>query len=604
MPNAIEALNITMKFNMSKERIENLKEYVIKFAKRQLHYEEFIALEDVSFSVEKGDVFGIVGLNGSGKSTLLKIISGILKPSSGRVYVAGSVAPLIELGAGFDMELTARENIYLNGSVLGHSKRFLDEHFDDIVDFSEMQDFLDVPMKNYSSGMVARVGFAIATMTTPEILIVDEILAVGDYKFQEKCERRIADMMSGGTTVLIVSHSIAQIERLCKHALWLESGRVKMIGDVRDVCATYQGKPLPNKRVVYTAILGDYDDLKTPRHVAEGWDYVCFTDNPDLKSDFWQIRRCEKAALIESGALHIDNPRRLGKFLKMKPHLLLPTYDESLWVDGSFEIVGDINEYIGTYLRDADMLCFSHPERDCIYDEAATCVAGGFALRSEADKQMSKYREVGIPEHFGLIAGGLLYRKHTDKLAELNDLWYNETMCGTPRDQLSFIYCCYTLDFVYDTCPLNYWCNPYFEYQAHKAEQNILNASLYIETRTLPFSEETVLRTVLGYPDGIFEIRFIFEAPYTDIARLRFDPGEEPVDVSIDEATLTDSNDNVFPLAYAGSNASDRTDGFDIFTHIDPNIYYIFPEACSQPAKEVVIKGRLRSRERMGTNAQ
>jgi ABC-type polysaccharide/polyol phosphate transport system ATPase subunit len=242
MAHIIEVSNVTMKFNMSKEKIENLKDYVIKFVKRQLLYEEFTALDEVSFNVEKGDVFGIVGLNGSGKSTLLKIISGILKPTVGSVQVAGLVAPLIELGAGFDMELTARENIYLNGSVLGYSKRFLDEHFDGIVDFSEMRDFLDVPMKNYSSGMVARVGFAIATMTKPDILIVDEILSVGDYKFQEKCEQRIADMMSGGTTVLIVSHSIAQIERLCKHVLWLESGKLKMLGDVHDICAAYQGK--------------------------------------------------------------------------------------------------------------------------------------------------------------------------------------------------------------------------------------------------------------------------------------------------------------------------------------------------------------------------
>jgi ABC-type polysaccharide/polyol phosphate transport system ATPase subunit len=241
MAAVIAVEDVSMLFNMSKARIGSLKEYLIRFAKRQLMYEEFTALDRVSFEVERGDVFGIVGLNGSGKSTLLKIISGILKPTTGSVTVNGYVAPLIELGAGFDMELTARENIYLNGSVLGHSKRFLDEHFDQIVDFSEMHDFLDVPMKNYSSGMVARVAFAIATMTKPEILIVDEILGVGDFKFQEKCEWRINDMMSGGTTVLIVSHSIGQIERMCKHALWLEKGVVKKCGNVADVCIAYQG---------------------------------------------------------------------------------------------------------------------------------------------------------------------------------------------------------------------------------------------------------------------------------------------------------------------------------------------------------------------------
>ncbi|GHV77335.1 teichoic acid ABC transporter ATP-binding protein [Spirochaetia bacterium] len=242
MPSAVTVDNVLMLFNMSKEKIDSLKEYFIKFTKGKLLYEEFIALKDVTFSVERGDVFGIVGLNGSGKSTLLKIISGILKPSAGSIKVNGTIAPLIELGAGFDLELTARENIYLNGSVLGYSKKYLDGHFDEIVDFSELHEFLDMPMRNYSSGMVARVGFAVATMTQPDILILDEILSVGDFKFQEKCERRIETMMSGGTTVLIVSHSIEQIERMCKHVLWLEKGRVKMIGDVTDVCMAYRGK--------------------------------------------------------------------------------------------------------------------------------------------------------------------------------------------------------------------------------------------------------------------------------------------------------------------------------------------------------------------------
>ena len=239
-PMAIEVQNVSMHFNMNKEKLENLKEYFIKFLKRDLRYEKFAALENVSFQVAKGDVFGIVGLNGSGKSTLLKVISGILKPTSGRVITRGQIAPLIELGAGFDMELTARENIFLNGSVLGYSKKYMQERFDQIVEFSEMQDFLDTPMKNYSSGMVARVGFAIATMTIPDILIVDETLAVGDFRFQEKCESRIRQMLEGDTTVLIVSHSIDQIERLCKHCLWLEHGHLKMIGETKEVCEAYK----------------------------------------------------------------------------------------------------------------------------------------------------------------------------------------------------------------------------------------------------------------------------------------------------------------------------------------------------------------------------
>ncbi len=238
--NAVELRNVEMHFNMSKEKLESLKEYFLKLVKRQLHFEDFVAVDNVSFDIKKGDVFGIVGLNGCGKSTTLKIISGILEPTKGTVKTYGTIAPLIELGAGFDMDLTARENIYLNGSVLGYSKKFIDEKFQDIVDFSEMHEFLDVPMKNYSSGMVARIAFAIATVTTPDILIVDEILAVGDFLFQQKCEERINAMISDDTTVIIVSHSIEQIERLCKHCVWLEKGKIKMIGDAAEVCDAYK----------------------------------------------------------------------------------------------------------------------------------------------------------------------------------------------------------------------------------------------------------------------------------------------------------------------------------------------------------------------------
>ena len=240
MPPIIEIENVSMHFNMSIEKIENLKEYIIKLFKRQLLFQDLVALKNISIVIEKGDVFGIVGLNGSGKSTLLKIISGILKPTTGKVRANGTIAPLIELGAGFDVELTARENIFLNGAVLGYSKKMMTEMFDDIVNFAELRDFLDMPMKNYSSGMVARIGFAIATMVNPEILIVDEILSVGDFQFQEKCETRIADMMASGTTILFVSHSLEQIERLCSRVLWLEKGECKMIGDVMDVCAAYR----------------------------------------------------------------------------------------------------------------------------------------------------------------------------------------------------------------------------------------------------------------------------------------------------------------------------------------------------------------------------
>ena len=225
---------------MSKEKVDSIKEYFIKLVKRELHFEQFLALKDVSVTIEQGDVFGIVGLNGSGKSTLLKVLSGILKPTKGTVKTVGTISPMIELGAGFDMDLTARENIFLNGSVLGYSKQMMEEKFDEILEFSELQPFVDVAVKNYSSGMVARLAFAIATITKPDILIVDEILAVGDFLFQQKCEKRIREMMDRGTTVIIVSHTIEQIERLCKHVLWLEHGNMKMLGDTKTVCDAYK----------------------------------------------------------------------------------------------------------------------------------------------------------------------------------------------------------------------------------------------------------------------------------------------------------------------------------------------------------------------------
>lgn len=236
----ISVRGVTMNFSMPKEKVDNVKEYIIRKLKRKLSYDKFCALDNVSIDIEKGEVVGIIGLNGSGKSTLLKIISGILTPSEGEVITNGTISPLIELGAGFDPELTTRENIFLNGSVLGFERSFIREKYDEILDFAELRDYENVAIKNFSSGMVARLGFAIATLVKPDILIVDEILAVGDFLFQQKCERRIAEMMSGGTTVLIVSHSIEQIERLCSRILWLDHGKTKMIGDTATVCGEYK----------------------------------------------------------------------------------------------------------------------------------------------------------------------------------------------------------------------------------------------------------------------------------------------------------------------------------------------------------------------------
>lgn len=238
----IELKNVTMKYNLAQEKIESIKEYFIKLVKGQLLFQEFIALNDVSLEIEQGDIFGIVGLNGSGKSTMLKIISGILQPTTGKVKVMGSISPLIELGAGFDPDLTARENIFLNGLILGHTKALMRSKFDEIIDFAELHQFIDVPIKNFSSGMYARLGFSVATIVKPDILIVDEILSVGDFRFQEKCENRIRELMRNGTTVIIVSHSLDQIKKLCKHALWLDKGKVKMLGEVEAVCRVYENQ--------------------------------------------------------------------------------------------------------------------------------------------------------------------------------------------------------------------------------------------------------------------------------------------------------------------------------------------------------------------------
>lgn len=235
----IDVDHVTIRFNLSSQKVDNLKEYFVKLIKRELLFQEFLAVKDVSFQVRAGESWGLIGTNGSGKSTMLKAISGILRPYKGSIEVNGSVAPLIELGAGFDPELTARENIFLNGCVLGHTEKFMQEHFDAIVEFAELHEFLDSPIKNYSSGMKARLGFSVATMVQPEILIIDEILAVGDYKFRRKCEQRMNEMLSGGTTLLYVSHNIDEVRRLCDHAIWLDKGVPRMQGEVNAVCDAY-----------------------------------------------------------------------------------------------------------------------------------------------------------------------------------------------------------------------------------------------------------------------------------------------------------------------------------------------------------------------------
>lgn len=235
----IKLENVSMLFNLSRHKEERLKEYFINLVKGKLFYDEFWALQNISFELEPGDSLALIGVNGAGKSTLLKLIAGIMRPTRGRIYVKGSIAPLIEIGGGFDASLTAKENIFLTGAMHGHSRSFMRKQFEEILAFSELEDFADVPLRNFSSGMISRLGFAIATLVQADILIADEVLSVGDMKFRQKCEAKIAEMTANGATVLFVSHSVEQVKKVCQNALWLEGGQMKMLGDAPAVCEAY-----------------------------------------------------------------------------------------------------------------------------------------------------------------------------------------------------------------------------------------------------------------------------------------------------------------------------------------------------------------------------
>jgi len=238
----IEIEHVSVRYLMAYDKVKSIKEYMVQMIKGKLKYEEFWALKDVSFKVARGEVLGIIGRNGAGKSTLLKVISGILKPTEGTIHINGRVVPMLELGSGFDFDLTGRENIFLNGAILGYSEQFLNEKYQEILEFSELGQFINIPLRNYSSGMVMRLAFAVATVVDPDILIVDEILAVGDAQFQEKSKQKMLKLMGGGTTVLFVSHSLPQIREMCDQVVWLEHGRIKMQGPTKEVCDEYERK--------------------------------------------------------------------------------------------------------------------------------------------------------------------------------------------------------------------------------------------------------------------------------------------------------------------------------------------------------------------------
>lgn len=237
---AISVENVSVKFNLAMAKYDGLKEYVISLLKGQVLYQEFQALKDVSFTVKKGESLGIVGFNGSGKSTLLKVIAGILRPDKGSAKVNGTIAPLIELGAGFDANLTAKENIFFNGALRAIEKKYIEEKYDEIVDFAELHDFIDVPIKNFSSGMRARLGFATAIMFDPDVLIADEVLSTGDYKFKAKCEAKINQIRKNGATILFVSHHASQVQKVCTNAIWLDKGKIIMEGSSSQVCQAYE----------------------------------------------------------------------------------------------------------------------------------------------------------------------------------------------------------------------------------------------------------------------------------------------------------------------------------------------------------------------------
>lgn len=307
-PTMVSVDDVSMVFNMASEQLNNLKEYAIAIARRELRFKEFRALNHISIEIKKGDVFGILGTNGSGKSTLLKIIAGVLEPSEGSVVVNGNIAPLIELGAGFDMDLTARENIFLNGALLGYSKKIIEEKFDEIVQFAEIEEFLDIPIKNYSSGMMARIAFSIATVIVPDILVVDEVLSVGDFMFQRKCEDRIRQLIDEyGVTVLIVSHSNDQIERLCNRAIWIEKSKCRIIGSAEEVCRAYSGLggrlgTQESEENIFEAI----NEIKEQEYPAFAFEDNAYAVAVELAKNVDLDTRAPETVIFTSCATHIN----------------------------------------------------------------------------------------------------------------------------------------------------------------------------------------------------------------------------------------------------------------------------------------------------------
>ncbi len=343
--NIIDVDHVSIRFNLGNVKVDNLKEYAIRRLKHELTFQEFLALKDVSLHVKKGESWGLIGTNGSGKSTLLKTITGILRPYKGSVKVRGQIAPMIELGAGFDQELTARENIFLNGAVLGHSNRFMQEHFDEIVEFAELERFLNSPIKNYSSGMKARLGFAVATMVDPDILICDEVLAVGDVNFRKRCNARMRQMLSGGTTLLYVSHDIPSVRQLCDHVLWLEHGEVLMEGDPDTICEAY----LERQDKVYSfrrKIMEDREQMERGKHV----DYLVVGAGLFGAVFAREARRAGKKVAVVEKRDHIGGNIYTEKIANINVHRygahIFHTSNQKVW--DYVNQFADFNQYINS----------------------------------------------------------------------------------------------------------------------------------------------------------------------------------------------------------------------------------------------------------------
>lgn len=393
----------TVRFNIASEKVDDLKEYFIKLVKRQLYFEEFLALKDISLNIKKGESWGLIGRNGAGKSTLLKLICGILSPYSGDVVVRGTIAPLIELGAGLDPRLTAGENIFLNGALLGHSKKYMQEHFDEIVDFADLGNFLEMPIKNYSSGMRARLGFSIATTVSPDILIVDEVLAVGDAAFRKKCERRMESMLSSGTTLLFVSHSERDVERMCKNAIWLDHGEIIMSGPSEKVCFEYseslkstEQRKRTNQKIItvmpkLTVVGAGYVGLVTAAAFASmGYEVTCIDTDE------------EKIEILQKGKCPLFEPQ-LDELLQIYAERLTFTTNSPMAYSGADAIVvavgtpedenGSVNlDYVKSAIRDIK----NNVNQECTVIIKSTVPVG---TNKEIKKYMDQDKETDFTIH-------------------------------------------------------------------------------------------------------------------------------------------------------------------------------------------------------------